>query len=140
MFDAWFVVPVQPAISIKEYEMHMPTYIRQGLEECSPNWGLPLFYSVPIRNGPPRPQSAAAYVTAAQAVEHTMVRVRLFMDWAPHQVIDVPDNMISPDLRRRASQEFAGRVLTVPDGFPLKDGTVVKPPKTKPKGNQQCRS
>jgi hypothetical protein len=41
------------------------------------------------------------------------------------QVIEVSDRISREDLRRRVSQEFAGRAFTVEERYPVRDGTFV---------------
>jgi hypothetical protein len=54
-----------------------------------------------------------------------MARVRLYLYREQRQIIEVPENITKSDLRRRASQQFGGRVRTVQDEFPPKDDTIV---------------
>jgi hypothetical protein len=78
-----------------------------------------------LRQGLPRAQSAFVFQAASSAIEQTPVRVRLFMYGEQRQVIEVSDRISQADLRKCASHEFAGRALTIPEVFPVNDGTEI---------------
>jgi hypothetical protein len=54
-----------------------------------------------------------------------MVHVQLSLYESLCHEIEVPENTSQADLRMRASQLFIERVQTVPETFPLRDGTIV---------------
>jgi hypothetical protein len=51
--------------------------------------------------------------------------VKLFLFGELKSTITVPENISREDLRKRASQEFQGRVSIQPDMFPIKEGATV---------------
>jgi hypothetical protein len=60
-----------------------------------------------------------------QQINQPMVHARLLLHGRRQQVIEVPENISQVDLRMRSPQHFTGRVQTVPERFPLRDGTIV---------------
>jgi hypothetical protein len=77
------------------------------------------------RTNPPRAASAAAWTNAVPIPPSPIVYVKLLLFGEHKSTISVPENITRDDLRKRASQEFRGRVAIQPDMFPVKEGSIV---------------
>jgi hypothetical protein len=62
---------------------------------------------------------------AVRAYETTPVNVALYLYGTKRGDIEASDRIAKLDLRRRASREFAWRVLTLPAEYPVREWTVV---------------
>jgi hypothetical protein len=62
-----------------------------------------------------------SYSEVARAIEQTPVKICLFMYGEHREIVEVSDRISAADLRRRASMEFARRVLTVPEVFSVRE-------------------
>jgi hypothetical protein len=74
---------------------------------------------------PPRAISAASLMNTVPIPPSHIVSVKLFLFGEHKSTISVQENISRDDLRKRASQEFQGRVAIQPDMFPIKEGATV---------------
>jgi hypothetical protein len=79
----------------------------------------------PKRMAPPWAMSVAEWMKAAPITPSPIVYVKLLLFGECKSTIGVPENITKEDLRKRASQEFRGRVAIQPDMLPVKEGSTV---------------
>jgi hypothetical protein len=73
----------------------------------------------------PRAASVTSPINTVCVPPSRNVQVKLFLFGEHKSTITVPENISKDDLRKRASQEFQGRVAIQPDTFPIKDMSTV---------------
>jgi hypothetical protein len=74
---------------------------------------------------PPRAISVTSPFNTVCVPPSPIVPVKLFQFGEHKCTIRVHENISRDDLRKRASQEFQGRVAIQPDMFPIKEGATV---------------